>query len=145
MYVPLQFYLNNRYFLVRYGNAETKLNKIQAGVLQGSVFGPILYLLYTADLPTQAGTTISTFADDTAIIASHHNQVITSKNFQSSLNSIGNWLNKWRIKVKVKSIQIIFTNKHKTCPLTFINGVQIPQADETRYLGIYLDRTRNYI
>jgi hypothetical protein len=47
----------------------SELSSINAGVPQGSVLGPLLYLLYTADLPTSPGTTTETFADDTAIVA----------------------------------------------------------------------------
>lgn len=42
---------------------------IEAGVPQGSVLGPTLYLIYTADIPTSRQLTISTFADDTAILS----------------------------------------------------------------------------
>lgn len=45
------------------------MKEIKAGVPQGSVLGPILYLIYTADLPELETVTIATFADDTAILA----------------------------------------------------------------------------
>lgn len=140
-YILLKSYLSERHFIVRHGNAVTELNKIRAGVPQGSVLGPILYLLYTADLPTQTKMTIGTFADDTAVLATHHDRMTASRMLQDNINSIDKWLKRWRIKVnETKSIQITFTLKHKSCPPIYINGVQIPQADEVRYLGMHLDK-----
>ena len=43
------------------------LRVISGGVFQGSVLGPILYLLYTGDIPKCDGVTTATFADDTAL------------------------------------------------------------------------------
>lgn len=74
----LRSYLSNRHFRVRYGD-KTKLHKIKARVPQGSVLGPLLYLLYTAYLPTTAGTMIGTFADDTIVIATHKDPATASK------------------------------------------------------------------
>lgn len=49
---------------------------MQEGVPQGNVLGPMLNPLYTADLPTTSGVTTATFADDTAVLASHIDPVI---------------------------------------------------------------------
>ncbi|CAH2100509.1 unnamed protein product [Euphydryas editha] len=51
------------------------------------------------------------------------------------------WLATWRIKAnESKSVQVTFTTRGDTCPPVKLNGVQIPQANEARYLGLYLDR-----
>jgi len=89
---------------VKYQDATTTLHKIQAGVPQGSVLGPMLYLLYTADLPTTNGAATVTFADDTAVIASHADPVIASQMLQTNLNAIQEWLKKWRIKANERSM-----------------------------------------
>ncbi|KAH8298695.1 hypothetical protein KR018_006895, partial [Drosophila ironensis] len=64
----LESNLYNRVFSVRCNAATTGDYIIEAGVPQGSALGPCLYVLYTADIPTNEQLTTSTFADDTAIL-----------------------------------------------------------------------------
>jgi hypothetical protein len=71
MYRILQSYVTNRYFRTIYRFYYSSLRQILAGVPQGSVLGRLLYLIYTADLPTPANSTTVTFADDTAILTVH--------------------------------------------------------------------------
>jgi len=61
----------------------TQLKDINSGV-QGSVLGPVLYLLYTADLPV-AHTITATYADDTAILMTHKDHIEASQRLQKSL------------------------------------------------------------
>jgi hypothetical protein len=68
-YKILKSYLDERYFQIKLREVITKLRIIEAGVPQGSVLVLILYLIYTADLPTSEDTNTATFADDTAILA----------------------------------------------------------------------------
>lgn len=140
-YLFLKSYLSERFFFVKQGEDSSMLHPIQAGVPQGSVLGPILYILYTADLPVSKDIVTGTFADDTAVLASDPNHVVASAKLQSSLNSISNWLRDWRIKAnESKSVQVTFTTRRDTCPPVTLNGKDIPQENEIRYLGIYLDR-----
>ncbi|CAH2106802.1 unnamed protein product [Euphydryas editha] len=140
-YIFLKSYLADRFFCVRQGEEITKLHRAHAGVPQGSVLGPILYLVFTADLPTTDGVVIGTFADDTAALSTHDEPAQASNMLQRSLNSITEWLATWRIKAnESKSVQVTFTTRGDTCPPVKLNGVQIPQANKARYLGLYLDR-----
>lgn len=140
-FLILKSYLADRHFLIKYQSAYTQLQTIQAGVPQGSVLGPVLYLLYTADLPTSPGIITATFADDTAILASNSNPKTASELLQKNLNQIQHWLKKWRIKInESKSTHVTFTNRNETCPPVRLNKQEIPQADEVKYLGMHLDR-----
>jgi len=65
----LKSYLSVRYFRVKQGKEYSELKPVKAGVPQGSVLGPVLYLIFTSDIPQPTGTTVATFANDTAILA----------------------------------------------------------------------------
>jgi len=56
----------------------THLKEINFGVPQNSVLGPVLYLLYTIDLPVALDSTTATYADDTAVLAAHNNHIEAS-------------------------------------------------------------------
>jgi hypothetical protein len=74
-------YLSNRYFNIKINKDETNYHLIQAGVPQGSVLGPFLYLIYTADIITTNETNMATFADDTAILPLDQNPIAASEKF----------------------------------------------------------------
>jgi hypothetical protein len=77
---------------------------------QGSVLGPMLYVLYTMDLPDSGGLTVGTFADDTAFMAVHADPIIASRKLQDYLHLLEEWLHKWKIVVnEMKSCHVTFT------------------------------------
>jgi hypothetical protein len=97
-YTLLKSYLTDRTFQVRYQEEYTKLYNIQSGVPQGSILGPILYSIFTSDLPETKQTLTATYTDDTAILASHQNPITASRKLQNHLNHFEKWLKRWRKK-----------------------------------------------
>ena len=136
----LQSYISERYFRIKLENAYSELKEIKAGVPQGSVLGPLLYLIYTYDLPKLGINTIATFADDTAVMATGKSIEETSKKLQDSVSEIHKWTKKWRIKLnEAKSTHVDFTNKKIIHIPVFINNIEIPYSNKAKYLGMTLD------
>lgn len=144
-FVMFKSYLTNRHFAVKYEGAISPTLQIRSGVPQGSILGPVLYLIYTSDLPTHPNSTIATYADDVAVLSTHENAETASEYLQLLLNQLEGWYRKWRLKInETKSVHVTFTNKRSLCPPVKINNKQIPISTEAKYLGIHLDQRLNW-
>lgn len=140
-YLLLKSYLYGRHFQVKYNSEFSDIFSIQSGVPQGSVLGPLLYILYTSDIPATPNTQMGTFADDTVLLCRHKDPQIATDRLQLHLDMLQNWLHKWRIKVnEQKSTHVTHTLKRSECPPVYLNNVQIPHSDGARYLGLHLDK-----
>jgi hypothetical protein len=130
-YLILKSYLSHRYFQTKINSETSSYHPIQAGVLQGSVLGPILYLIFTADIPTTSNTEIATYADDTALLALTEDPQVASEHLQYHLNLLQIWTERWRIKVnELKSAQ--FTNRQVNCPAVTFNDTPLPTVNEVK-------------
>jgi hypothetical protein len=108
----LKSYLHSRHFLVKVETEYNELSSVNAGVPQDSVQGPLLYLLYSEDLPTSPGSTTTTSADDTAVVTMDSDLDIALQKLQTDLLAIQNWFKKWRLKAnESKSIHVAFTTR----------------------------------
>jgi hypothetical protein len=105
----LKSYLQARHFHVKVAQQYTELFPVKAGVPQSSVLGSLLYLLYTADLPTSPNTTTATFVDDNAVLATDSDPAIASHKLQTGLLAIKKWLKTWR-HVRRSTISCNYSN-----------------------------------
>ncbi|XP_045453923.1 fatty acid synthase-like [Melitaea cinxia] len=117
IYSTIRSYVENRVFFVKQGEARSGLFKCLAGVPQGSVLGPVLYNIFTHDLPQSADVTIATYADDAAFLSSSVDPIRATAKLQRKLNDTHAWLNKWRMKASApKSFHITFSLRQGDCP-----------------------------
>jgi hypothetical protein len=87
-------YLSDRKFRTAVNGVISLVFPIKSGVPEGSILGPVFYLLYTSDIPTTAETTIGTSADDTIILSSHEHPGTASEQLQQHLNILDLWAKK---------------------------------------------------
>lgn len=136
----LESYLTDRYFRVKQEDAYSVLKAIKAGVPQGSILGPTMYILFTNDMPTFSNCTLATFADDTAILSVGKNEVESTQILQNAVDAVLNWTKKWGLKLNsIKSIHVNYTNKKIQHIPIIVDGIQVPYSNTAKYLGMNLD------
>ncbi|CAH2095610.1 unnamed protein product [Euphydryas editha] len=141
VYLILESYLKDRYFQVKQQDARSNFYTSTAGVPQGSVLGPVLYNIFTCDLPLSPDVTVATFADDAAFLSCNKDPNLASFHLQKQMDKTKKWLNKWRIKPSAsKSQHITFTLKTGDCPVIKLGEEELPKTTCVKYLGFYMDR-----
>lgn len=144
----IQNYLSGRSFKVVLNSIPSETNKIPAGVPQGSLLGPILYNIYTSDIPQPPQDChLSLYADDTSIMAKGRNTRATTRKLQNYLDTITDYMQVWKIKINNSKTQAILFPYNKSYKLNppedckiVIGGNAIEWSQEAVYLGITLDK-----
>lgn len=139
----LTSYLTNRKQLTVINGVSSNLNDLQCGVPQGSILGPLLFLIYINDLPySTQNLQYVLFADDTSVFCKGSDPKILFEFVNSQLNNINYWMNANKLILNIeKTNYILFGTQTKIDnDLTlYYRDKEINRVYNTKFLGVYID------
>ena len=137
-------YLTNRQQYTFINGVESEWLNVICGVPQGSVLGPLLFLLYTNDLSNASDFTINLFADDTCLSLCHSNINILSQLCNSEAAKVDEWFKANRLTTNSKKasnfLLSVYDSALDTSSFKITMGnVDLKRDDTVKYLGVLLD------
>ena len=132
-------YLNDRKQRIVLPGATSSWTSVKAGVPQGSILGPLLFLLYINDIIEDINSSIRLFADETSLYIIVDGPIQTAEQLNLDLTKIHRWLDKWLVTFNPrKSDSILLSRKHNKPyhPAVLLNQTQIAEVNSHKHLGI---------
>jgi len=138
---------------VRIGSFISKIPVI-SGVLQGSVLGPTLFLIYINDVTdvfSDLSVSLSLFADDLKLYTCYKTDILHN-DLHTAINRLTEWAKLWQLQIAIPkcSAFCISNPQWNVCEsvqqVTYsIDGVHLPFVDQIRDIGVYHDCRLKYV
>ena len=141
-------YLSKRTLQAVVGGATSTSFPVTAGVPQGSILGPTLFLVYVndaADVLPQ-GVTPATYADDTTlytVLSTLGSAASQCKTFQTGVDNLATWGATWRIKFEPSKSQAMTITRHRnpwTIPPVSFHNIDVEEVSGLKLLGVTFDK-----
>ena len=135
----LRTYLSNRHQYVEYNGSKSETKSISIGVPQGSILGPLLFLIYINDLPRVSRVfSMLMYADDTTLYC-YINNANTDIILNNELCKINDWLpsNKLSLNVKKTKYMVFNTPQNRVIyPTLKLSNANIERVSQFNFLGV---------
>ena len=134
-------FLSNRRQRVLCDGVTSCWEGVISGVPQGSILGPLLFIIYVNDIGDNISSHTRLFADDCTIYRD-----VSSKqdcdSLQEDLNQLYNWTQKWQLSLNTSKCKVMsISNKRITCYYTYsINNCMLEWVDTYKYLGVIIHK-----
>ena len=140
----LSSYLSDRKQCVVLPGAKSNWRSITAGVPQGSMLGPLLFLVYINDIVTEISSNIRLFADDTSLYLTINRRdqvVLANETLNSDISKISKWAQDWLVTFNPnKSESMLISRKQNTnvFPPLVMDNQAISDVENHKHLGLFL-------
>ena len=142
-------YLFDRSQVVCYGGVLSNSEVVNRGVPQGSLLGPLLFIIQLNDVvDVLKHSRIIKYADDTVIYVSDKYFAIVERKLSEELSSLSSWFHNNELILnlkKGKTVSMVFSTKNhsnKVGKLSLkLNGIKINPTKSYKYLGVYFDKS----
>ncbi len=135
----LSSFLENRKQYLAVGTTRTRSEYIKCRVPQGSVLGPLLFIIFINNYPfCLQECTALLFADDTCVL-SKKEQILADES-----KSVTKWMRENKLVLNVKKNTAINFRRHKSQYSVAFGNANIQSVTAVKYLGIYIDRDLNF-
>jgi hypothetical protein len=136
----LTAFLSNRTQQVKVGGKLSGIVDVISGVPQGSVLGPLLFLIFINDLVDVFDSKLSVklFADDVKVYVVL-DESVSSGLLQSGLDKLSVWANDWQLQISIPKCSVLHIGNNSNVPVYNINGNVLPDVTAMRDLGVTVD------
>ena len=126
-------FLKDRNFRVSVQGKFSSLKNILSGIPQGSVVGPLLFILFINDLPDCLKSTVKIFADDLKLIADLSDKSMVD----NDLKLLEDWERKWLLEFNVNKCKVLHLNFNGNEHLNYVlKGSELRKTDQEKDLGV---------
>ena len=135
----LSNYLDKRQQRVCLNNCTSTWQNINAGVPQGSILGPLLFLIFINDIVKDIRGTIRLFADDTILFDIADDPLLTGITLNIDLSRIFAWARQWLVEfqpIKQEAFTVTKKRYKPYHPPLYMGNTQIKEVDSHKHLGI---------
>ena len=136
----IENFLSDRRQMVCVNGCQSNWSKVTSGIPQGSVLGPLLFVIFINDLPDIVNSQVFLFADDTKIFRTIKNENDT-KLLQEDLDMLSNWSEKWLLKFhpgKCKHMRIGRSNQVPSITYS-LKSVKLEETNYEKDIGVGID------
>ena len=150
IYKLLENYLSDRFQRVVLNGQTSSWRPILEGVPQGSILGPLLFLIYINDLPNELKSNAKLFADDASLFTIVKDENESENVLNNDLLLISKWAFNWKMPFNPdpnKPAQEVLCSKKKNAeihPTISLNNIQVQRSSYQKHLGLILDKKLNF-